>query len=217
MLVREVMSRAEPVLDEGMTVREAAAALLENGAQTAPVADAEGALVGIVSEVDLLHDRFVPDPRASALPRPGASGPAPATVGQVMTRTVVTTTEYGDAAELAERMFHTRLRCVPVLREGRVVGLVTRTDLLRMHTRTDEEVRRDVRAALAEGAPYAGDWSVDVFEGAVRLARPGADARERRLALTVAGTVPGVTRVAVDGGGGDDTPLTGSAPSDGAR
>ncbi len=214
MLVREVMSRAEPVLAEGMTVREAAVALLEHGAQTAPVVDAQGSLVGIVSEVDLLHDRFVPDPRARALPRPGPAAPAPATVGGVMTRTVVTTTEYGDAAELAERMFHTRLRCVPVLREGRVIGLVTRTDLLRVHTRDDDEVRRGVRAALAEGAPGAGDWAVDVFEGSVRLSRAGAGDHERRLALAVAATVPGVIRVTV----GDGAPVgSGEGAADGAR
>ncbi|GAA1071704.1 CBS domain-containing protein [Nocardiopsis composta] len=199
MLVREAMTEPRLVLDEDATVVEAAAAFVERGVIAAPVVDGAGMLVGIVTEIDLLRDRFEPDPRATARPVSGPSDPPPLKVSEVMTRRVTTTTENGDAAELAERMVHTRLRCVPVLREGRVVGLVNRSDLLRVHTRPDHAVRDDLLAALAAGAPYLHGWQVSVHDGVARLDGDGAGPEERRLAAAIARTVPGVARVLVDG------------------
>lgn len=199
MLIKEAMTAPRVALRPDMTVRDAAAAFVEHGALAAPVVDGSGRLVGIVTEIDLLRDRFEPDPRASARPVPRPGTPPPRTVAQVMTRSVLTVTENSDVAELTERMVHTRIRCVPVLREGRLLGMVTRGDLLRVHSRTDEQVEADLLAALTDGGPYLTGWSVRVCEGTAHLRSEGSsNGAGRRLATTIARTVPGVNRVVVD-------------------
>lgn len=197
MLVKEVMNEPSVVLHEETPVREAASALISQGAIAAPVVDDRERLAGIVTEIDLLRDRFEPDPRASVLPVSGPLESPARQVAEVMTRAVVTTGENTDVAELAERMVHNRIRCVPVLRQGSVVGLVTRTDLLRVHTRSDEQIHADVLRAMSDGGPYLHGWSVRVEEGIVHISGEGLPAEER-LAGTIARTVPGVSRVVVD-------------------
>lgn len=88
-----------------------------------PVITATGELVGIVTEVDLLTSRFPHDPRA---PRRAA------TVGEVMSQPVITATASADVRDLAESMWRHRHRNLPVVDDGRLVGFVTRTDLIQM-------------------------------------------------------------------------------------
>ncbi|WP_046468537.1 CBS domain-containing protein [Allosalinactinospora lopnorensis] len=197
MLVEEAMTPARVVLTPDMPVQAAAAALVENGLIAAPVVDDAGVLAGIVTEIDLLRDRFEPDPRASARPVAEPEGAPPQTVSQVMTRAVVTTTENSDVAELSERMVHSRIRTVPVLRAGRVVGMVGRGDLLRAHTRTDEQIHADLVDALANSGPYLHGWKIRVHNGVARLTG-GGTAPDEHLVATIARTVPGVARVVIE-------------------
>ena len=68
MLIHEVMSRPVITLAPDDTVRRAARVLLEHGIASAPVVDAAGRLVGVVSEADLMRGRTEPDPRAHLIP-----------------------------------------------------------------------------------------------------------------------------------------------------
>lgn len=199
MLVKDAMTAPGALLSEEMTVRDAAVVLVRHGEIAAPVVDESGVLRGIVTEIDLIRDRFEPDPRATARPAPESDTEPPRTVGEVMTRSVVTTAEHADVAELAERMVADRIRVVPVLRAGRVVGMLGRGDLLRVHARTDEEVSAEIVEALAEGGPYLHGWDVRVRDGIVHLTGRGQEA-DRRLAARIARTVAGVSRVVVDSG-----------------
>lgn len=196
MLVRDAMSPPAVVLSPEMSVREASSALAEARALVAPVLE-DGALAGIVTEIDLLRDQFEPDPRAWARPVAEAAAPPPLSVAEVMTREVVTTTENSDVAAMAERMVRSRVRAVPVLRGGSLVGMISRSDILRVHARPDEEIRAELRSALEQGAPYADGWTVRVVEGVAHLSGPGRES-EAPLVTRIARTVPGVTRVLVD-------------------
>jgi CBS-domain-containing membrane protein len=78
-----------------------------------PVLDAEGVLVGVVSEYDVIAKRG-------------------RTVGDVMSRGVVTATEDAGAAEIVRLMGLHGIRLVPIIRDDRLVGVVTRSDLVRL-------------------------------------------------------------------------------------
>lgn len=171
MLVEDVMTAPGAMLATDAPVREAARLFVEHGATAAPVLDEGSVLRGLVTEIDLLRERYEPDPRASALPVAEPDSPLPECVADVMTREVVTATEPTDVAGLIDLMIRYRVRSVPVVRDGRVVGMVDRGDLLRSLCRPDTDVTADLRAALETGAPYMEPWNVEVHDGVARLGR----------------------------------------------
>ncbi|WP_017541048.1 CBS domain-containing protein [Nocardiopsis halophila] len=194
MLVNAMMSQAEVLLDEETPVREAARLLAENRCDSAPVVDASGALTGIVTENDLLTDLFEADADAYARALEARAAPGVHRVNAAMARAVVTAAEDDDACELSRRMFETRIRCVPVLRSGRVVGLVRRRDIMRLMMRPDADVAADVRAELDQRLPDPGEVEVTVLDGVVEVVG-AADPQARRGIEALARRIPGTRRV----------------------
>src|ERR687887_889773 len=144
MRVREIMTAAVVTVTPRTGLKQAAALLVERGFTALPVVDDQGRLAGIVTEADLMPLESVPDPRTHILP-PGAGHPAVAgTVAEVMTPKVVTLAPDADAADAARLMLAHGLRSIPVSADGRVVGIVTRRDLLRVLARSDEQIRQDL-------------------------------------------------------------------------
>jgi CBS domain-containing protein len=180
------------------SIKEAAATLSEHAIASAPVVADDGTLVGIVSELDLLAHDIPPDPLAHLLPAP-SDLPPPAVVAEVMTRRVITLPPDADAAEFLRHMLADRIVCIPVTEDDRLVGVVSRRDLLRLLARPDEDIAADVEAALAAALPGEG-WRARVVDGLAELAGAGAGAGgEPRVAARVAQSVPGVIRVHVGG------------------
>src|SRR6266700_2673663 len=100
-----------------------------------------------------------------------------------------------DAARAAHLMLRGSLRSIPVTDGGQVVGMVTRRDLLRVLARHDDEIRRELVAALADELPDAC-VTVTVADGIVTLGfRSWLGPRDRRLAELLARIVPGVLSV----------------------
>jgi CBS domain-containing protein len=192
MLVREVMTAPVVTVPAGSTIREAVRLLYERNITAAPVLDQRGRMTGIVSEIDLLRGEFEPDPRAS-VGTAASPGTPPATVEEVMTSDVRTARETDDALELVNLMIRTRVKSVPVVRDGAVIGIVSRRDLMRMLAHGDERIREDVLAAL-EAAAVGGTATtrVAVRDGIVELY--GED-DPPGIADVIARTVPGVVRV----------------------
>lgn len=148
-----------------------------------PVVDHDDKVVGVVSGTDLvrgqaararagLDSRFRPS-RLRRLTRKAAAGGRGTTAGEVMTAPAVTVhPEQGvpDAARVMERHGVERLPVVD--EEDRLIGIVTRRDLLRVFLRTDEDIRRQVDGdvlAAALGLP-ADAVGVSVRDGVVTLA-----------------------------------------------
>ena len=177
-------------------LKEAAAALADRNVASAPVVDDEGRLVGIVSELDLLAQDVPPDPLARIGPVPPDTSPLPATVQDVMTREVITLPPTADAALFLRHMLLDRVVCIPITDGDRVVGVVSRRDLLRLLARPDADIAADVDAAVAAALP-AERWRATVRAGVVELSAAGRAQPE--VARRVAQSVPGVVRVlAVD-------------------
>ncbi|GII64912.1 hypothetical protein Skr01_49970 [Sphaerisporangium krabiense] len=194
MLVQEVMTSPAITLRPDDPIRRAIRTLHSHGITAAPVLGDYGELVGIVSEMDLLCGAFEPDPRVSVRTSGGPADPAPRRVGSVMSTQVTTVAEDTDAAVLVDLMVAKRVKSVPVLRDDRVVGMVSRRDLMATLAAPDADVRRAVLGALRERFPSGPAWEVTVTDGEVELrGQAGGDLDE--IADTVARTVPGVSRV----------------------
>ena len=119
MEARDIMSKDVIVLTPDMDVQEAADLLVRYRIHGAPVVDAAGMLVGMVSLVDLVG-------------KPGG------TVRDIMTPDPVVAMEDTPVEELAQLMLDEMVRRVPIVRGGQVVGIVSASDILRVYL---DEVR----------------------------------------------------------------------------
>ena len=127
------------------SIKEAAALLVDHEITALPVVDEHGELVGIVAESDLLRGRVEPDPRQHLRRSEMEAGPLPHEVSQVMTRDPIALPDAADEAEFASVMFERRVKSIPVVRDGRLVGIVSRRDALRVVANrelTSADVRR---------------------------------------------------------------------------
>jgi len=138
MRARDVMTSPVITLRPDAPVQAAAALLCSHGFTSAPVVDAAGAIVGIASEADLMRGRIVPD--GWVLP------PEPdSTVGEVMTPASAAMRPEDDLVDVVALMLDARTRSVPIVEEGKLVGIVTRRDVLRVVARrelTSDDVSR---------------------------------------------------------------------------
>lgn len=201
MRVEQVMSSPVVTVGPATPVKRAAELLAAGGFTVLPVVDADRGLVGIVSEGDLVRDRFPAEALLSASRagvRAGAGvGRLPgATVGEVMTRRVLTATGREDVRELTERMGRARVRAVPVCQGAMVVGVVTYRDLVRTMARHDEGIGAAVRVRL-ESCFRLGRFEVTIRDGTALLADHMDRPEDWHTARVLAEQVPGVTNARV--------------------
>lgn len=101
--------------------------LQENHVNGVPVIDESGELVGIVTEEDILYGSMGHD---GAAPAEGEA-PAPTLVRDIMTSPAVCATEDADVVEICLLMWQMRIHRVPIVKDGRVTGIVAAMDLVR--------------------------------------------------------------------------------------
>jgi CBS domain-containing protein len=152
MLARDIMTRTVVTVTAETGVPEAATLLASRGFTALPVVDGDGVLIGLLTEVDILRDRFPRDPRfycsdEGSIARPDTRRPA-VTVGGVMTAPCPSVGDGVDVVDLVAVMRADGLRSMPVVDGPRLVGIVTRRDLVRTLTRDDLAVATDVRHQL---------------------------------------------------------------------
>jgi CBS domain-containing protein len=147
MQARDLMTTEVTVVPPDMPARKIAVILLDRGISAVPVVDATGAPIGMVSEGDLMGRRE--DARGqrrewwlTLLAEGESLNPEflahlrsmEFTAKDVMSAPVVTVSESTEAAEIAELLSSYRIKRVPVVRDGRIVGIVSRADLVRGQT-----------------------------------------------------------------------------------
>ncbi|MGH7369638.1 MAG: CBS domain-containing protein [Candidatus Methylomirabilaceae bacterium] len=215
MKAKDIMTTKVVAVGPEMPVNAVAALLLDRHISAVPVIDDERRLLGIVSEGDLMR-------RGEAAPRRSwwltLFGEAEEMAREfvkthglrakdVMTREVVTVTEGTSVADIAAVLEARGFKRVPVVRDGRLVGIVSRADLLRaMAARgikpmvpeavDDEKIRTELLAKLAR-EPWADTHllSVVVDQGMVHLWGMIRSEAERRAMVVAAETIPGVRGV----------------------
>lgn len=221
MRAADVMTTDVITVDPGTTVQALATLLAERGISGAPVVDSGGRLVGIISEGDLLHRTEIGTARrhrerrrswwldhfASDLAREYVKSHG-RTVKDIMTRDVVTVTENTDLADVAALLEAKRIKRVPVIREGKIIGIISRANIVRAVGATkgapprageadDRSIRMKLLAELGR-EEWAKIWPEDILvrDGIVHLWVSNDEAPEKLQALRVAAeTTPGVRGV----------------------
>lgn len=191
MLVSEVMTTPVVTVTPDTTIKEAADLLARHGITAMPVLDDRGELLGVVSEADVLLDMMLPDQRAHEIPVEISAGPAMSRVGEVMSRHVLTIRPEADLAEATDLMVSTVVKSLPVIAENRVVGMVSRRDLVAVLARRDAEIESAVDDII-RSAGY--DWTAEVTDGVVSLDGPERQ-EDLELAKVLVASVPGVVGV----------------------
>ena len=141
MKARDIMTTAVLSVRPETTIREVAALMTERHVSGVPVVNADNRLVGIVSQGDLLHRRelgteskhkwwlsMFADPDRMAREYSKAHG---LRAQDVMTRHVTSVQEDADLADVAAILDRSKIKRVPVLRDGGMVGIITRSDLVK--------------------------------------------------------------------------------------
>lgn len=192
MLVKDVMTESPVTVMPETGVKAARTKLAFAGITSMPVVDEHARLCGIVSEADLIRD--VPeDPRAHE--RPIAIRPVtPArVVDDVYTRVPVTVHPQDDVAAAVDVMAGKGFKSLPVVDDDHhLVGIVSRSDVLRALARDDEAIAHDI-LRLFDDLGHT-DWAVSVVSGSVVVSGPDESAH-RSLAHALSRTVPGVADV----------------------
>lgn len=193
-LVRELMTREVRTVVRDTALDSALREMARRRVTSLPVVDRDGRVVGILSEADVLRRYASADPRAHL--RPAAPAPPwPRAVEEVMTPEVGTTGEGADVADVAREMARHGWKSVPVVDdEGRLVGLLSRSDVLAALTTGDDAIREEVQRELA--ALGRSDWVVTVTGGVVTVTGVGGP-DDARLARDVAATARGVRGVVI--------------------
>lgn len=191
MLVRDAMTRNVVTVSPEATLKVAAALLADHAITSMPVVDDTGRLIGVVSEADVVRESLVVDQGVHLLVETFSKAPAASCVAEAMTALPVTVHPDTDLAEAAQLMTESTVKSLPVVEDSRLVGIVSRTDVVRMLARRDELVEADIDALIrSEGM----DWLVEVEDGVAVLEGAGQPS-DVRLARALVFTVPGVVGV----------------------
>ncbi|GJF11862.1 hypothetical protein NGTWS0302_11250 [Mycolicibacterium cyprinidarum] len=191
MKIEEVMHRPVMTVSPSSSVRAGIVALAEYGYAGVPVVDDENRLLGMLTSGDVLR----------------ADDGGTETVGAVMTTPAVAATVTQDLDEVARMLLAPGVRSMPVVNEyHRVVGIISRGDVLRMMIRPDDSIAAHVQTSL-DAYSTRHRWRADVNDSRVTITGSFSDESERRIAMALAKIVPGVRAVALAQEAPDDAEM----------
>ena len=216
MKASEVMTPEVETIRRDATVLEAARMMLRRGVSGLPVVDSNGQLVGVVTEGDFLrraetgttrrHSRwleFLLGPGRLADEYVHSHGRK---VEEVMTPKVISVAPETSLQEVVRIMERHRIKRVPVVSDDKIVGIISRANLVQALARLadeaaeshgdDEEIRGRILAAL-DSEPWAPRYSINVIvrNGVAEIWGTIFDEREREAVRVVAENVPGIKAV----------------------
>lgn len=219
MKVREVMSKEVVTVTSDTTFPELVEQLVGNDVSGLPVVD-DGKLVGIVTEADLVTKGAYGGSQERRRPLEMiidvlAGGEAPwmtkakgNTASDVMTTPVWSTKPNDDIRAAARRMIHNDVKRLPVVEDGKLVGIVSRADLLRAMNRDDDQIATDIRSAFADPlrSPERTELEVAVTDGQVAITGSAEFPHDVPVLTSVAWSIPGVVSVQNDTVGREEAP-----------
>lgn len=181
MKVRDVMTSTVVTANPDTPFPELVDLLLRHGISGLPIVDDNHNLVGMVTEADLVSKEayggrrrrlleLLADLVAGGETQWAIKGKG-RTAAQVMTTKLETARPGEDLRAAARRLLENRLKRLPVVEDKKLVGIVSRTDLLRVLHRTDADLARDVAVLLADPLRAPEDHTVEatVTDGIVTL------------------------------------------------
>ena len=198
--VKDVMSTEVVAVRREVTFKEIAATLRRYRVSALPVVDDTGKVLGVVSEADLLAKEALADPGvvAEVLHHKDVRKAEGLTAGDLMTGEVVTVSPQDPVEQAARLMHFLKVKRLPVVNSGgELVGIVSRSDLLAVFDRPDEDIRSDIVDAilLHEFLIDPRQFTVTVEDGVVTLEGTPETAALGRALVRKARHVPGVVAV----------------------
>jgi CBS domain-containing protein len=177
-LVRDVMTTKVVAVEPSTPFKQIVARLARHRISAVPVLDADRRVLGVVTEADLLLKQEHPGPEANVPPvwskrRRREREKAAATVaGNLMTAPAITVPPTATVAEAARRLHAAGVKRLPVVDEtGRLVGIVSRADLLTVFIRPDQAIRSEImdKVIVADFAMAPSRFFIHVDDGVVVL------------------------------------------------
>lgn len=196
------MTRDVVTVPPGASLKQAARLLVERGVSGMPVVDNEGDVLGVISEADVL----LKEGGGVDVPRPlawlaGFDVEADRTklearlVGEAMTSPALTIESHRAIAVAARLMRENGVNRLPVVEGRKLVGIVTRADLVRAFVRSDAEIAGEIRDEAIRLGMDRHSVQVRVEEGEVTLEGELGSAADRDKVVALVGEVPGVVAV----------------------
>jgi CBS domain-containing protein len=216
MNVSEVMTRRVISILPEASISDAVKLMLKNHISGLPVIDDKGKLVGILTEGDLLRRPEIGTERGrsrwlDALFGPGAAADAyvhshSRKVKDLMTRDPVTVKESAPLHEVVHLLERGNIKRLPIVRAGKVVGIISRANLIRalagLHRvgraseRTDSAIRNRILAEMGkQDWAYSAFVDVTVRKGVVDLWGTITDLEQREALRVLAENTPGVKKI----------------------
>lgn len=204
--VGSVMTTDVVRADYGTPFKEVARLLAAHRISGLPVVDEDDRVIGVISETDLITRQAATPGQRRRLPFPGLTREArrkaakanARTAGRLMTEPPVTAHADDTVAEAARTMVQQQVERLLVLdEEDRLVGIVTRRDLLQVFLRPDEEIHDEVIEEVLAGTLWLAPSSIDVSvtEGVVVLSGHMERKSETEIALSMTRRIDGVVGV----------------------
>lgn len=215
MRAHQIMTRQVITTTPETSIADAARVLLEHHISGLPVVDDAGKLVGVVSEGDFLRRAEIGTQRRRPRWLRILTGPGEAAsdfvkargrkVGEVMNTTPITVGEDTTLEDVSATLERNDIKRVPVVRGDKLVGIVTRTNLVQAvldlardvpdPTADDDHIQRRILAAIEKHDWKPFGLSVVVRGGIVHLGGVITDERSRQAAIVAAENVSGVRKV----------------------
>jgi CBS domain-containing protein len=186
------------------SLKDVGALLVGHKIAGVPVCDADGHVLGVVSEADILwkelglheHPGGLVD-RILENAYGNAERASAVTAAEAMTAPAITVEQDATVAAAAELMVEHRVNRLPVVDGGQLVGIVARADLVRAFTRSDDEVEREISDDVLLHTLWVDPDSVSlvVFEGKVMISGEVENRTTAELVEAYIRRVPGVVSV----------------------
>jgi CBS domain-containing protein len=206
MKVQDLMTRSVLTVRPDTPLKDAAALLSEHRISGLPVVDGERRVLGVLSEGDILFKEsnglegkqgFLD--RLLAVPQPGLELKIAArTTGEAMSAPALTIGPRRPVTEAATTMIDEGVNRLPVIDdEERLIGIITRADLVRAFVRSDAEVEHDIREDVIRRTLWIEPATIhiEVAEGEVSLSGEVETKGDAELIPTYVQRVPGVVSV----------------------
>jgi CBS domain-containing protein len=204
MRIAEIMTREVITVSPETPLKEVARLLVTNRISGVPVCGPSGEVLGVVSEADILRKEEGVSPDLSrplawlARSLDGELDKVRArTAGEAMTAPALTVRPTQDVSEAARAMVDHVINRVPVVSDDRLVGIVSRADVVRAFIRSDEEIEHEIRedVLLRTMLLNTGDVDVSVGEGCVVLRGQVSTQEDAEILVRCVRRIPGVLEV----------------------
>lgn len=203
MKIKDLMTREVLSVAPEASLKDVARALVERGISGLPVCDDEGRVLGVVSEADILFKEQGRAERPEGLlawlfeesSEAELAKARARTAGEAMTAPAITIAPNRPAAAAARLMVEQGVNRLPVVADdGTLLGIVTRADLVRAFTRSDDEIAAEIREDVLEKVLWVDPKTIEITveNGEVELAGELETSADVAVLQTLVEKIPGV-------------------------